>query len=83
MSFKETARPASFTKSMAFRTDSSPELVTITEFNFHGCKFLSKGRFVVGENLRLHIRGQGLIAVKVHWTSGSTSGVTFLTECAV
>jgi len=78
-----TTRTEAFTKSTAFRDDRSAELVTITESTFDDCKLLSKARFTVGERLRLHIPGQGLIEVKVRWTCGSTYGAIFLSECRV
>jgi hypothetical protein len=83
MLFKETALAESFTKSTAFRNNRAAELVTITQSSFEGCRLLSKARFEVGERLRLHIPGQGLIEAQVQWISGSTSGVTFLNECNV
>lgn len=80
---KETTRFQSFTKSTAFREDRSAAMVTITESSFEGCKLVSRARFEVGERLRLHVAGQGLIEAQVEWTSGSTSGVRWLNECHV
>ncbi len=81
MFFRETAPAASFTKSTAFRNNRAAELVTITQSSFEGCRLLSKARFEVGERMRLHIPGQGLIEAQVQWTSGSTSEVAFVSEC--
>ena len=70
-------------RATAFRDDRSAERVTLTNLSFDGCEVSSGAAFAVGERLRLHLRGQGLIETQVEWCSGDRAGVTFLTTSKV
>jgi len=70
-------------KATAFRDDRSAVRVTLTHLSFDGCEVSSVAAFAVGERLRLHLRGQGLIETRVDWCVGDRAGVTFLTTSKV
>ena len=64
---------------MAFRDDHSAELVTISGLSFDACQISSRATFAPGEQLRLHLHGQGWIEAEVQWCSGDRAGVVFIT----
>ena len=68
---------------MAFRDDRTAERVTISNLSFDGCNLASTAKFVIGERLRLHVRGQGWFEARVLSVSGELSDVAFVTQCAV
>ncbi len=78
---KLTARPTALAiGATAFRDDRSAVQVMILELSFDGCQISSSARFAVGERLRLHQRGQGLIETKVTWAVEGEARLNFETE---
>jgi hypothetical protein len=70
-------------RATAFRDDRSAEAVTITDLSFDRCRLSTRARFEVGERLRLHLAGQGLIEIEVQWVSGDRVGAALVRECHV
>ena len=66
-------------KAMAFRDDHSAQPITITELGFDQCRISSTDKFAVGERLRLHLHGQGLIEAEVRSSAGDEIALVFLT----
>jgi len=66
-------------KAMAFRDDRSAQPITITELSFDQCRISSSAAFTVGERLRLHLHGQGLIEAEVQSSAGDEVVLVFLT----
>ena len=67
----------------AFRDDRSAVLVVITGLLFDQCKLHSSAAFQIGERLRLHVPGQGLIEAEVKCTADGEASVVFTTACHV
>ncbi len=67
----------------AFRDNKSAALVKITSFSFDRCEFSSTVTLATGEQLRLHIPGQGWIKVEVESSDSGKSRARFVTEADV
>jgi hypothetical protein len=68
-------------RATAFRDDASAEQVTITKLAFDRCLLSSDAIFRIGERLRIHVPGQGLIETEVQATANGETDAIFATEC--
>lgn len=69
------------TGAVLFRGDGSCVSVRLANISYGGCQITTLADFEVGERVRLHQRGQGLVHAEIRWVRQRCAGLMFIPEC--